>query len=413
MPLAARSATPTTLAAVTDDPRQDHAALGRRLLFVVGARRSGTHLLHRLLAVHPGIVDVPSETHLFSHGVSGLVDRFQSSSPGSPTVGKAYLPRADLLDLVRALTTRTLGGYLGDDRSSLLLERSPEHVHHIGLIRELYPDARFVNIARDGFETVRSLAAQSFGPGDLEAAAAEWRDAVLDGHAPELQGEHLQQVRYEAVLADPTRELARLFTGLGLAADDAVLADVAAEAARRQNTWGATKAPLRRRDRATIRRVAGPALAVLDGDPAHPDVRATSTSRAPAAARLETLALAQHAVDRFREVVHDARPQHELDGMFVPDTTFRLVTEHDDRTHRGPSAAREYLVAVREQPSTSWSVVHADSHPAPGLITIVERRRADACEVLRVDVVRHSPAGLGDVVTYLHPLRTPTSPAPG
>ena len=76
-----------------------------RVIFLVGARRSGTNWLHDLLALHPRLVQVPSETHLF-HTLGTLSERFQHGLIGSPNTGAIYLPREEMLDSFRDLADR-------------------------------------------------------------------------------------------------------------------------------------------------------------------------------------------------------------------------------------------------------------------------------------------------------------------
>ncbi|MBA3764805.1 MAG: sulfotransferase [Actinobacteria bacterium] len=44
--------------------------MGERMIFLVGATRSGTNLLGRMIASHPDVGAVPSESCFFSHGVA-------------------------------------------------------------------------------------------------------------------------------------------------------------------------------------------------------------------------------------------------------------------------------------------------------------------------------------------------------
>src|SRR4051794_19181933 len=57
-----------------------------RMIFNVGARRSGTFWLQRIVAAHPGVSAVPSETHLFSDGIAPLFSRLQHSVRSSTKV---------------------------------------------------------------------------------------------------------------------------------------------------------------------------------------------------------------------------------------------------------------------------------------------------------------------------------------
>lgn len=378
--------------------------LDARLIFVVGARRSGTHLLQRLLAVHPLVRDVPGETHLFSSGVGPLVDRLQSAGPGSPTVGTAYLPRPELVSHVRALTDRVLSGYLpdGTPQEVRLLERTPEHVHRAALIAELYPRARVVHIVRDGIEVVRSLVAQSWGPDSVAEAAAEWRDAVLAAHHQRGTVAHWTDVRYERLRTAPRAEVARVYTALDLPVDDEVLAQVAVEAARRENVWGATKPRLRRRDRHTIHRVAAEAFALLDV----PTDLATEPGppRAPAGStRIDSPHDSQYVVDQLLEVVHGARPAGHLPSLLAADATFRLVTGDDDETFRGPDAARRWLATVHGDETVAWPVERSWAHPDSWMVTTVVTHRQGTTRCTRTHVVRLEGTGIMHVTTHVGP----------
>src|SRR5947208_2188830 len=144
-----------------------------RMIFVVGARRSGTRWLQRILAAHPHVAWVPSESHLFSHGIAPLFELFQHSLRSSTTTGRVYVERAVALDGARDLCDAVLGGFL-DPGAERLVERTPLHVLHLDLISGIYPDAQVVHIIRDGRDVALSVAAQNWGPSGIKDAAAEW-----------------------------------------------------------------------------------------------------------------------------------------------------------------------------------------------------------------------------------------------
>lgn len=238
------------------------------MIFIVGARRSGTYWLQRIVCAHPAVAEVPSETYVFSHGIAPLMERFQYEDRESQEVGQVYADRERVIGAVRALCDTIFGEFAqaGEDR---VAERTPAHVHHLPLIAEVYPDAHFVHIVRDGRDAVRSLVAQPWGPATVAEAAEEWRSSVAAGlaAAPAL-GDRLLEVRYEELLSEPRAQIERLYSHLGLdgGLDEAVAAaghqtnlgphDVRVGAGKWREGWA-------RRDLRAFERVAGELLREL------------------------------------------------------------------------------------------------------------------------------------------------------
>src|SRR5690242_16990370 len=101
--------------------------LFERMIFNVGARRSGTFWLQRIVTAHPDVAEIPSETSLFSHGIAPLMDRFHHGARSSPQVGVIYAPRDTLRDAIRLFTDTVLAPYL-TDHATHLAERTALHV---------------------------------------------------------------------------------------------------------------------------------------------------------------------------------------------------------------------------------------------------------------------------------------------
>lgn len=196
------------------------------MIFNVGARRSGTYWLQRITCAHPAVAEVPSETYLFSHGIAPLMERFQHEDRESQEVGQVFADRERVIGAVRDLCDAVFGEFV-EAGQTYAAERTPWHVYHLPLIAEVYPDARFVHIIRDGRDAARSIVAQPWPPHTVEEAAEEWRSSVAAGRAaaPAL-GERLLEVRYEALLADPRAAITRIYAHHGLegAIDEALAA---------------------------------------------------------------------------------------------------------------------------------------------------------------------------------------------
>jgi hypothetical protein len=186
------------------------------MIFNVGARRSGTYWLQRIVCAHPAVGEVPGETYVFSHGVAPLLERFRHDEREDQAIGTVYAERERLIAAVRAFCD-TVFGEFARSGEQYVAERTPWHVHHLPLIAEVYPDARFVHIVRDGRDVVRSVVAQPWGPDTVAGAAQEWRGAVEAARAAApLLGERLLEVRYEDMLAEPRAAIAGLYEHLGL-----------------------------------------------------------------------------------------------------------------------------------------------------------------------------------------------------
>lgn len=262
-----------------DSPLRD------RLVLVVGARRSGTNWLQRVLASHPEVVGIPSETYLFSHGIAPLAERVQHAAPGLTRTGALYADPEEFADAARDLCDRILLGAAQrlDPEARLIVERTPWHAHHLELIAGIYPDAQVLHIIRDGRDVARSIVAQSWGPSTLAEAAREWRETVTAARA--AGGPRYQELRYEQLLAETPREAARLLASLGLEASEATIAATLAEAEVPFNVdpgdpsvaSGKWRSALSAAELAEVEHEAGPLLAELgyeaSAEPTHPPVR--------------------------------------------------------------------------------------------------------------------------------------------
>src|SRR4051794_31183399 len=126
-----------------------------RVIFVLGAFRSGTTWLATLLATHPEIAGIEAESHLFDSGVDRLFDNFDGRNPYYHL--QNYLDRDQLVDLVRDLCDGVLMAMRAHVSPGatppFVVEKTPIAMGLEGLDlarkRECYPDAWFVHIVRD------------------------------------------------------------------------------------------------------------------------------------------------------------------------------------------------------------------------------------------------------------------------
>lgn len=433
--------------------RDDSDLLGR-MVFVVGARRSGTNWLQRVLAAHPQVVAVPSETHLFSHGIAPLRAVVHHGAVSSPKTGTVFMEQQDLLDGLRDFCDRIFDGLLralGPD-ARYLVERTPWHVHHLGLIAEIYPDARVLHIVRDGRDVARSLLAQDWpesGPQTMAAAAAEWRSAVEDARAAAPRLEHYREVRYEDLLADPRAGIEDLYQWLDLPADEEIVVRAMEEAGVRFNVdaampvvaAGKWRGSLSPEQVAAFHAVAGPTLAAVGyDDGAEPSpigsrrssstgVRTVRRWTAPVTRRARSLArrvLGNEAPDlpgaadaqpdpasaeslllRFDDLVGciGSTERSGLGDLVTTDVEVIAVVDGDHWADRGARAVERLVHALEGDDGLRARQVRGDVHPGGGMFTSVLAYDTGSGSTLNVVVVAHvGPSGISRIAYYRYPL---------
>jgi hypothetical protein len=215
-----------------DSPLRD------RMVFLVGAQRSGTNWLQAMLGIHPAVAALPGETHLFFGAFDQLDARVQHGIVSSAATGTFFMPEEVFLEATRDFLDRAFAATADRLQPGALriVERSPRHAEKVDLIRRVYPDSYVIHLVRDGRDVARSIAAQQWGPGSLAEAARAWAAAV---QAARTAGEGMpryREVRYEDLLADPGGRVRSLVEWLGLSADDEFAHRVAVEAAVPTNT---------------------------------------------------------------------------------------------------------------------------------------------------------------------------------
>jgi hypothetical protein len=176
---------------------------------------------------------VPTESYLFSHGIQPFSERFQHANPTAPTMGRIFMPREAFLDAMRDLVDRVLLETLErqDANARYLVERTPWHASHLPLIADVYPDARVINIVRDGRAVGRSLVSMPWGPATIDEAATEWRKSVEDARRGGVAlGDRYREILYERLLEEPRARTSELLEWLGLELSDETWDRILAEA---------------------------------------------------------------------------------------------------------------------------------------------------------------------------------------
>lgn len=237
------------------------------LIVILGAGRSGTTWLHRLLTAHPAVTGTPSgETWLFAGLASYWSAALDPESLGAwVSPDDAWVAMRRFADTVLSAGRRRL-----DPGARLVCEKTPTHVWHLPLISRLYPGAAFVHLVRDGRDVALSMSQVPELRIDPVEAARRWAAAVKAVTTATPRPVRLTTVRYEDLLADPVARVAAVLRLAGVEPDDEFMAEAARRVGHRVSPLGShghvgsgkwRKLP--RRIRAAMAAVAGDQLTAL------------------------------------------------------------------------------------------------------------------------------------------------------
>jgi hypothetical protein len=108
-------------------------------------------------------------------------------------------------------------------------DKTPEYCRHLPLILELFPDAQFLHVVRDGRDVAHSIFKAGFGPKNAYEAAVDWKRTVseISRFRARVADDRFAEVRYEDLLSDPVTTIDGIARYLGIDNADEVVAAAA------------------------------------------------------------------------------------------------------------------------------------------------------------------------------------------
>jgi Flp pilus assembly protein TadD len=227
-------------------------------VFLIGFPRSGTTLLEQILSSHPDVATMDereaiSKAALYFVKTFGETHRPDMMAQAAKT-GKAawYLANpcypAALSDLrpadieeMRRIFFEVHGIGENGPEKKIFIDKLPLNILYVGIIKCIFPDARFILALRHPCDSVLSCFMQQFKLNpymarflDLQEAARFYDEAFsLWEHYAKVFELDVHVIRYEDVVADFRPAIEPLLAFLGVPWDDAVLSYD--ETARKQN----------------------------------------------------------------------------------------------------------------------------------------------------------------------------------
>jgi sulfotransferase family protein len=200
-----------------------------RLVFLIGAPRSGTTLLARMLAAH-SLVHGRAEPHLITPiahlGHFGKVQKAPYDPQNVEQAIKevvAEIPRGEqgYLDALRAYTDSMYVQLMdaAPPGKRFFLDKTPAYALVLPFLTKLYPNARYVVLTRHPLAVLASYT-ESFFDGDYAVALAH--NPILERYVPALARmvrdapvPHVW-VKYEELVREPEQHFRRVCDHLGI-----------------------------------------------------------------------------------------------------------------------------------------------------------------------------------------------------
>jgi len=196
---------------------------GKKLVFLVGAPRSGTTWLQLLLSRAPSVATA-QETHLFNLFMRSMMVQWNYDRKTGAQVGlTSLLSEEDFRNVLRSVSGAVFAKIAQSKPSaSIVLEKTPNHVDWSKEILDVWPDAHFIHIIRDPRAVVASLRvaskswAQGLFPSRIHPNCVRWVSDVSNGRRISSATKNYQEVTFEELTSDGPKVLMRLLRGLGV-----------------------------------------------------------------------------------------------------------------------------------------------------------------------------------------------------
>ena len=219
-------------------------------VLVLGHSRSGTSLMCRLLLDHLG-VNFGTESqfivryHQKLSRYGDLTDERRLRWLLDDISHERFFARTrqnfgfvfDVERAVRSIDPRTYAGVLrgifeqfaGSQGHVRWGDKTPDYCRHLPLMHQLFPDAQFLHVVRDGRDVAHSNFKTGFGPKNAYEAAVDWKRTVAEirQFRTTVPSDAFAEVHYEDLLRDPVGTIGQVAAYLGISNHEEVLAAVA------------------------------------------------------------------------------------------------------------------------------------------------------------------------------------------
>lgn len=218
------------------------------LLFVIGARKTGSTWLQTLLNHHPNILLFGEGIfHQFGMSLRGPINEYNQSLENKVRIfgERAFAPlrKDEFTAIFRAFVLGRLRHEAAEAKSGKQIvwlgEKDPDHARYANLMFDAFPDASYIHILRDGRDVAVSWWFHMLRY-DPERVASKFRNGFPDSILPSaktwagvIQTARLEQrrtgvryleIQYEKLVDQTDQEVRAVFEFLDVARDPALVA---------------------------------------------------------------------------------------------------------------------------------------------------------------------------------------------
>lgn len=203
-------------------------------IFIIGSPRSGTNAFYYRFARHPELAAITNITKKIPHSLTATKIIMCFRSDHIPTEARAVwdrfvcrdndlLTRDDVTPKARRFLKKVVANNLKIFHKKRFINKNPRNSFRIGFLHEIFPDAYFIHLIRDGRAVVNSiLRSRLRHNGDywgvkppgwrdllekplIEACALQWKLTVehIQQSAQALPAARYLEIRYEDLVESP------------------------------------------------------------------------------------------------------------------------------------------------------------------------------------------------------------------
>jgi len=197
------------------------------MLFIIGAPRSGTTMLERMLSAHTHVRGGPEPHLLTPLAHLGPWDKVDKAPYDHILAAESQLLFIDQLPngiddywkACRAYCDALYGGYMQGRNEPVCLDKTPAYALILPFMQKVFPDAKYVVLTRHPLAMFSSFA-NSFFDGDYQAA--QEHNPLIERYVPALAAFLRQDdvpyvhVRYEDLVRDPAHWFEKICDYIGI-----------------------------------------------------------------------------------------------------------------------------------------------------------------------------------------------------